>query len=58
MERQKSEFLTMMDAERAANEAKTAAIIDKHHIELEMAIARVRGIEEAVDGKKLKYIFF
>nr|CAB3256092.1 MICOS complex subunit MIC60-like [Phallusia mammillata] len=51
MEEQKSEFLVMMEAERAANEAKTASIIDKHQLELEMAIARVRGIEQAVDGR-------
>ena len=50
VEKQRSDFERASSEERAKFEARIIDIIDQHQVELNIARARVAGIEKAIDG--------
>ncbi|XP_076813606.1 MICOS complex subunit Mic60-like [Clavelina lepadiformis] len=51
VEKQRSDFERASSEERAKFEARIIDIIDQHQVELNIARARVAGIEKAIDGR-------
>jgi len=48
----RGEFEALLKEERESNEVKTRQLSDQYHTEIGLAIARLSGIEQAVDGKR------